>query len=67
MLDMTVADKRDVLMQTMNCVGTWPMHLECIAHDCGLSVIETACLLLSLVRQHPEIRHCERGFYIDEN
>lgn len=64
---LTVAEKKDALMQTLHCIGSWPMPTECIAHDNGLSVTETACLLLHLVRTHPEIKHCERGFYIDEN
>ena len=64
---LTVAEKKDVLLQTMDCVGSCPMPLVCIAHDCGFTATETAFLLLDLSRIHPEIRHCERGFYIDEN
>ena len=67
MNSMTVAEKKDVLMQTMACVGSQPISVVCIAHDSGFSVTETVCLLLQLIRQHPEIRHSEQGFYIDEN
>lgn len=65
---LTVAEKKIVLMQIMACVGSCPMPLECIAHDCGLSVIETACLLVHIVKEHPEIKLCKKGFYyIDED
>lgn len=64
---LTIAQKIDVLMQTLACVGSYPMPLVCIAHDCGFSEIETVCLLILAIRDHPEIKHNEQGYYIDEN
>lgn len=43
------------------------MPLVCIAHDCGFSEIETVCLLALAIREHPEIKHKEQGYYIDED
>lgn len=64
---LTVTEKKDVLLQTMACVGNYPIVLECLAHDCGFSKIETVCLLALAIIQHPNIKHCEQGYYIDED
>ena len=67
MSDLTVAEKIDVLMQTMECVGSYPTRLRCIAHDCGFSMMETALLLFLTTRTHHKIKHSKQGYYIDEN
>ena len=63
----TVAEKMDVLMQTLACVGSYPTSMRCIAHDCGFTIVETVSLMSAAIRQHPEIKISEQGYYIDEN
>ena len=63
MIDITVTEKMNVLMQVMSCVGNHPASIINIAHDCGFSVAET----MELILLNRDIKYCERGFYINED